>query len=102
MSVPFTQIFESILYLLSLTHTYAHIHIPLASPSLPPPSLYMHMHTQQHTYDRSDIPKHLKDDIKHNLQNKLHRCAGPEDLVTAERIWVCSRLPVGVLVCTRS
>jgi hypothetical protein len=22
---------------------------------------------------RSDIPKHLKDDIKHNLQNKLHR-----------------------------
>ena len=51
---------------------------------------------------RSDIPKHLKDDIKHNLQNKLHRCAGPEDLVTAERIWVCSCLPVGVLVCTRS
>jgi len=36
---------------------------------------------------RSDIPKDMKDDIKHNLQNKLHRCAGPEDLVTAERIW---------------
>ncbi|EKX40827.1 hypothetical protein GUITHDRAFT_164559 [Guillardia theta CCMP2712] len=35
---------------------------------------------------RSDIPKEMKDDIKHNLQNKLHRCAGPEDLVTAERI----------------
>eukprot|EP00281_Chroomonas_sp_CCMP1168_P018805 CAMPEP_0206228300 /NCGR_PEP_ID=MMETSP0047_2-20121206/9098_1 /ASSEMBLY_ACC=CAM_ASM_000192 /TAXON_ID=195065 /ORGANISM="Chroomonas mesostigmatica_cf, Strain CCMP1168" /LENGTH=1066 /DNA_ID=CAMNT_0053651539 /DNA_START=96 /DNA_END=3292 /DNA_ORIENTATION=+ len=36
---------------------------------------------------RSDIPKDMKDDIKHNLQNKLHRCAGPEDLVTAQRIW---------------
>ena len=36
---------------------------------------------------RNDIPRDLKLDIKHNLQNKLHRCAGPEDLVTAERIW---------------
>jgi len=39
----------------------------------------------------SNIPKDLKDDIKHNLQNKLHRCAGPEDLVTAERIWANSK-----------
>ncbi len=35
---------------------------------------------------RNDIPKELKLDIKHNLQNKLHRSAGPEDLVTAKRI----------------
>jgi phosphoglucan,water dikinase len=32
---------------------------------------------------RNDIPHHLKQEIKHSLQNKLHRCAGPEDLVTA-------------------
>lgn len=32
---------------------------------------------------RNDIPKELKREIKHSLQNKLHRCAGPEDLVTA-------------------
>ncbi|GIL76478.1 hypothetical protein Vretimale_6018 [Volvox reticuliferus] len=33
---------------------------------------------------RNDIPKDLKDEIKHTLQNKLHRCAGPEDLVATE------------------
>ncbi len=32
---------------------------------------------------RNDIPSGLKQEIKHSLQNKLHRCAGPEDLVTA-------------------
>jgi len=32
---------------------------------------------------RNDIPADLKQEIKHTLQNKLHRCAGPEDLVTA-------------------
>ncbi|MBW1675187.1 MAG: TIM barrel protein, partial [Deltaproteobacteria bacterium] len=32
---------------------------------------------------RNDIPKELKQEIKHTLQNKLHRCAGPEDLVTS-------------------
>jgi len=32
---------------------------------------------------RNDIPKELKSEIKHTLQNKLHRCAGPEDLVTS-------------------
>ncbi len=32
---------------------------------------------------RNDIPKQLKREIKHTLQNKLHRCAGPEDLVTS-------------------
>ncbi|GJQ59157.1 MAG: hypothetical protein D8M57_07060 [Candidatus Scalindua sp. AMX11] len=32
---------------------------------------------------RNDIPKELKDEIKHTLQNKLHRCAGPEDLTTS-------------------
>ena len=99
MSVPFTQIFKSILYALSLTHTYTHLlSLPLSLPLL---SLCTCTHNNIHMY-RSDIPKHLKDDIKHNLQNKLHRCAGPEDLVTAERIWVCSCLPVCVLVCTRS
>ena len=35
---------------------------------------------------RNDIPKEIKLDIKHNLQNKLHRSAGPEDLITAQRI----------------
>ncbi|MHC4140013.1 MAG: phosphohistidine-like domain-containing protein, partial [Planctomycetota bacterium] len=32
---------------------------------------------------RNDIPKELKKEIKHTLQNKLHRCAGPEDLATS-------------------
>lgn len=32
---------------------------------------------------RNDIPEELKREIKHTLQNKLHRCAGPEDLTVA-------------------
>ncbi|MBW2317539.1 MAG: TIM barrel protein [Deltaproteobacteria bacterium] len=32
---------------------------------------------------RNDICKELKQEIKHTLQNKLHRCAGPEDLATS-------------------
>ncbi|KAK1864973.1 hypothetical protein I4F81_007509 [Pyropia yezoensis] len=35
---------------------------------------------------RGDIPHDLKQQIKHTLQNKLHRCAGPEDMVTCERL----------------
>ena len=35
---------------------------------------------------RNDIPSDLKREIKNTLQNKLHRCAGPEDLVTSARI----------------
>jgi len=35
---------------------------------------------------RNDIPKELKSEIKHQLQNKLHRCAGPEDLITSRDI----------------
>lgn len=35
---------------------------------------------------RNDIPRELKLEIKHSLQNKLHRCAGPEDLVKAEEV----------------
>ncbi len=35
---------------------------------------------------RNDIPKDLKNEIKHTLQNKLHRCAGPEDLITSKTI----------------
>ena len=35
---------------------------------------------------RNDIPQDLKRELKHSLQNKLHRCAGPEDLVTANAI----------------
>ena len=35
---------------------------------------------------RGDIPHDFKQEIKHTLQNKLHRCAGPEDLVTSERL----------------
>lgn len=35
---------------------------------------------------RGDIPHSLKQEIKHTLQNKLHRCAGPEDMETCERI----------------
>ncbi|KAL4852989.1 Phosphoglucan [Chlorella vulgaris] len=33
---------------------------------------------------RNDIPHDLKAEIKHTLQNKLHRNAGPEDLHTTE------------------
>ncbi|CAM6103335.1 unnamed protein product [Calypogeia fissa] len=33
---------------------------------------------------RDDIPHDLKQDIKHTLQNKFHRNAGPEDLVATE------------------
>lgn len=32
---------------------------------------------------RNDIPQALKREIKDTLQNKLHRCAGPEDLATS-------------------
>ena len=35
---------------------------------------------------RNDIPKDLKNEIKHTLQNKLHRCADPGDLRTCENI----------------
>ncbi len=35
---------------------------------------------------RNDIPHDLKQEIKRRLQNKLHRCAGPEDLRTSEEI----------------
>jgi len=35
---------------------------------------------------RGDIPRELKAEIKHSLQNKLHRCAGPEDLMTSQGI----------------
>ena len=35
---------------------------------------------------RNDIPKALKREIKQRLQNKLHRCAGPEDLETSREI----------------
>jgi phosphoglucan,water dikinase len=33
---------------------------------------------------RNDIPQDLKREIKHTIQNKLHRNAGPEDLVATE------------------
>ncbi|XP_038989785.1 phosphoglucan, water dikinase, chloroplastic isoform X2 [Phoenix dactylifera] len=33
---------------------------------------------------RSDIPHNLKQEIKHTIQNKLHRNAGPEDLIATE------------------
>src|SRR5205814_3386976 len=35
---------------------------------------------------RNDIPSDLKREIKHSLQNKLHRCAGTEDLVTCSAL----------------
>ena len=35
---------------------------------------------------RNDIPQWLKGEIKHTIQNKLHRNAGPEDLVATERL----------------
>jgi phosphoglucan,water dikinase len=35
---------------------------------------------------RNDIPQDLKREIKNTLQNKLHRCAGPEDLATSAAI----------------
>ena len=35
---------------------------------------------------RNDIPSYLKQEIKHTIQNKLHRNAGPEDLVATEAL----------------
>jgi phosphoglucan, water dikinase len=35
---------------------------------------------------RNDIPSWLKSDIKHRLQNKLHRCADPGDLKTCQEL----------------
>ena len=35
---------------------------------------------------RNDIPSDLKREIKHTLQNKLHRCAGTEDLLTCSAL----------------
>jgi len=35
---------------------------------------------------RNDIPKDLKSEIKHRLQNKLHRSADPGDLKTCEEL----------------
>lgn len=35
---------------------------------------------------RNDIPQSLKQEIKHTIQNKLHRSAGPEDLVATEAL----------------
>ena len=35
---------------------------------------------------RNDIPPDLKREIKHSLQNKLHRCAGTEDLATCSAL----------------
>lgn len=35
---------------------------------------------------RNDIPRELKDEIKTTLQNKLHRSAGPEDLVVSSAL----------------
>jgi len=35
---------------------------------------------------RNDIPKEMKETIKHKLQNKLHRCADPGDLITLDRL----------------
>ncbi|DBA93500.1 hypothetical protein WJX82_005630 [Trebouxia sp. C0006] len=35
---------------------------------------------------RNDIPGDLKQEIKHTIQNKLHRNAGPEDLVATEAV----------------
>jgi phosphoglucan,water dikinase len=35
---------------------------------------------------RNDIPQGLKKEIKTTLQNKLHRCAGPEDLDTSRQL----------------
>jgi phosphoglucan, water dikinase len=43
---------------------------------------------------RNDIPQDLKHEIKHSLQNKLHRCAGPEDLVTSTALLEIGRAHV--------
>lgn len=36
---------------------------------------------------RNDIPQNMKQEIKHTIQNKLHRNAGPEDLVASELMY---------------
>lgn len=35
---------------------------------------------------RGDIPHEMKQEIKHTLQNKIHRCCGPEDIVTCANL----------------
>lgn len=35
---------------------------------------------------RGDIPHDMKQEIKHTLQNKIHRCCGPEDIVTCRNL----------------
>jgi hypothetical protein len=42
---------------------------------------------------RNDIPGELKKEIKHTLQNKLHRCANPEDLATSAALLERVNLP---------
>jgi hypothetical protein len=41
---------------------------------------------------RGDIPHELKQEIKHTIQNKLHRNAGPEDLVRSSTHHLCIRV----------
>ena len=42
---------------------------------------------------RGDIPHELKQEIKHTIQNKLHRNAGPEDLVRFDSHHFCDCRP---------
>ena len=48
-----------------------------------PPPTHHHL-PRRAPHRRNDIPQALKQEIKHTLQNKLHRNAGPEDLHATE------------------
>lgn len=70
-------------------HTMLHTNRPLAPhpiffPLLTPPRASTPLTRIRDIAHRNDIPHELKQEIKHTLQNKLHRNAGPEDLVATE------------------
>ena len=54
--------------------------LPSSSPTFQRPEPLTRIRDIAH---RNDLPSELKQEIKHTLQNKLHRCAGPEDLVVS-------------------
>lgn len=61
---------------------------PLSSPPFPlsPLNSQVPLTRIRDIAHRGDIPHDLKQEIKHTIQNKLHRNAGPEDLVATEKL----------------
>lgn len=57
--------------------------LPSSSPTFQRPEPLTRIRDIAH---RNDIDSELKREIKTRLQNKLHRCAGPEDLATSSEL----------------